>query len=160
MSKTKTVALSMVLVLLLPLLAGCAGNAYHAELYDLAVEWIDEEFAKEHPVRVLGASEEDDPNPKFRTFLVDSQDEYNEIFKDGQPSVDFNTQMLVIYTFSTEYHRENRITDLELADGVLRITYEMEKKYGVGDASMPYQRWFVVKLDKLEVSSVVFEERK
>ena len=43
---------------------------------------------------------------------------------------------------------------------VLKITCQMEKKHGDGDASQPYQRWFVVKLNKFEANSVVFWESK
>ena len=74
--------------------------------------------------------------------------------------IDFDTQMLVVYTFETIYHRNNNLVSLEADEDVLTITYKMEKKSGVGDASQPYQRWFVVRLDKLDVDSVVFVEKE
>ncbi len=164
---TRALAWGLSLLLLLQMLVGCTGRPYHAELYDLAAEWIQEDFAAEHPVRCWGNSEEADPHPKTRVFLVKDREQYEAIFREDADGVrvDFNSQMLVVYTFSTVYHRENKLTDLTLQDGVLTVTYRMETPnklfgVGVGDASQPYQRWFVVKLDRLEVDTVIFEEEK
>ena len=132
---------------------------YNAVFYDTATDWINEDFASSHVVRKVGSA--NDEYPKTRTFIVDSQQEYEQIFNAQAEvlNVNFDTQMLVVYTFSTVYHRNKEITDLHTANGVLTVTYEMEKdKPDVTDASMPYQRWFVVKLDKLEVDTAVFEE--
>lgn len=137
---------------------GCVDNNYNAELYDTAGEWINEDFAKNNLVRTLGDPEND--YPKSLVFIVDNQEDYNQIFNENAApiNVDFDKQMLVVYTFSTEYHRSNTIESIIVENDVLKITYQMEKKQGVGDASMPYQRWFVVKLEKLDVNSAVFEE--
>ena len=64
-----------------------------------------------------------------------------------------------MYTFTTVYHRNNRIKKTEVKNQVLTISYKMEEKFGVGDASRPYQRWFVVKLDALDIASVEFAEQ-
>lgn len=68
--------------------------------------------------------------------------------------------MLIVYTFVDIYHRNNSLVSLDVVEDVLTITYKMQKKSGVGDASKPYQRWFVVRLDMLSVDSVVFVEKE
>ena len=72
----------------------------------------------------------------------------------------FDTKILIVYTFVDIYHRNNSLVSLDVVEDVLTITYKMEKKSGVGDASESYQRWFVVRLDMLSVDSVVFEEKE
>ena len=158
MSKMKLMSIGIVLLLIISFFAGCLSNKYNAELFDTAAEWINEDFANNNIVRRYGNPE--DEYPKTLTFIVDTQEEYHQTFHESanELSVDFNTQMLVVYTFSAINHRNNTIKNLNLEEDVLTITYEMEKKYFIGDTCQPYQRWFVVKIDKLPISSVVFEE--
>ena len=167
MSKVKFVAMGMAMFLFFNLLVGCSSSKYNAELYDTATDWINEEFASGNIVRRLGDSEDKDPHPKTLTFIVENQEEYDQIFNDNadQLDIDFDTQMLVVYTFSTVYHRDNKITSMDIDNGVLTIIYKMDSNRSViglnrADASLPYQRWFVVKLDKQEINSVVFTESK
>ena len=135
---------------------GCENVNYNATFYDNAKEWINEDFINDNLVFLESGS-----YPTERIFIVKNQDEYNEIFVEGidEFSVDFNSQMIVVYTFATIYHRDNSLVSLEVNENSLKITYKMEKKFGVGDASRPYQRWFVVRLDKFNIDSVVFVEK-
>ena len=167
MSKVKFVAMGMAVLMIFNLLVGCSSSKYNAELYDTATDWINEEFASGNIVRRLGDSEDKDPHPKTLTFIVENQEVYDKIFNDNadQLDIDFDTQMLVVYTFSTVYHRDNKITSMDIDNGVLTIIYKMDSNRSVigfnrADASLPYQRWFVVKLDKQEINSVVFTESK
>ncbi|MGN0808238.1 MAG: hypothetical protein ACI4MN_07330 [Candidatus Coproplasma sp.] len=150
-------------LLLVPVLfsvVGCSNNKnvkYNAVLYDDAVKWIREDFAGENLIDYF-----QDGSSASYTFLVDSQEKYNSIFLEDTDglSVDFDNQMLAVYTFISFNYRNNYLANLELNGKVLTITYEMEKKKGVNDTSQPYQRWFVVRLDKLDVESVVFKSCK
>ncbi len=151
MAKTKFLIIGLVIIMLFTFLSGCTNNKYNAKLYDNAIEWINVDFANNNQVGNLSFSN--------RTFIIDSQEKYDQVFNNNELEIDFNNQMLVVYTFITIYHRKNYIKNIDVKNSVLKITYEMEKKPGVGDASQPYQRWFVVKLDKLDVNSVVFEEK-
>lgn len=134
-------------------------------LYDNAAEWINTQFASENLTRGIHYDEQDfytdETYPASRTFIVNNRERYDEIFIAGiqELDIDFDTQMLVVYTFTTVYHRNNRIKKTEVKNQVLTISYKMEEKFGVGDASMPYQRWFVVKLDALYITSVEFVEK-
>lgn len=156
MAKTKLITIGLAAFMTACMLAGCSNIKYNAKLFDNAVEWVNEDFADNNLVDMEGAT-----NPFDRTFIIMDQEEYNRIFVKNidEFAIDFDSQMVVVYTFSTIYHRDNRLVDLDVEKSVLKITYKMQEKSGVGDASQPYQRWFVVILDKLNVNSVVFEEK-
>lgn len=158
---------------------GCNTNKYNAYLFDDAREWIKDEFANANPT--FGYFNEnlnedyfsedfnentdlisDESYPRKRIFLVDNQEKYEQIFiaNIDELDINFNEQMLIIYTFTTIYHRKNSITNLKVNNQILTISYKMaSQKYGVGDVSRPFQRWFVVKLDKLDITSVEFNEK-
>ncbi|WP_285819603.1 hypothetical protein [Bacteroides acidifaciens] len=161
----KKILLSGVIIIMsLISLVGCGRNKYNASLFDDAGGWIKEEFANDN--LICGVYYEDmdfiadDSYPKARTFIVDNQEKYDQILLADitELDVNFEKQMLVVYTFTTIYHRKNSIKNLSVHNQTLNINYKMESKFGVGDASQPYQRWFVVKLDTLEITSVDFEE--
>lgn len=158
MTKSKFISLGLVLIMIFSLLTGCSNIKYNAQLFDSATDWIKEDFINDN---LVGYSE-NSSYPTERVFVVKNQEEYEEIFLESIDDfdVDFDTQMLVVYTFETIYHRNINLVSLEVNEDVLSITYKMEKKSGVGDASQPYQRWFVVRLDKLDVDSVVFVEKE
>lgn len=130
---------------------------YHAKLYDYAVDWINEDFASANQVGFDG----DGPLLVEKTFIVDTQEKYYEIFIDGLEieDIDFNNQMIVVCTHATSSHRQIFLTGISVTEGVLEISYRMENKPLVLDASIPYQRWMVVVMDKLNVDSVVFENK-
>ena len=158
MIKSKFISLGLVLIMIFSLLTGCSNIKYNAQLFDSATDWIKEDFINDN---IVGYSE-NGTYPTERVFIVKNQEEYDEIFNESIDDfgIDFDTQMLVVYTFETIYHRNNNLVSLEVDEDVLTITYKMEKKSGVGDASQPYQRWFVVRLEKLDVDSVVFVEKE
>ena len=157
MAKVKIISLGMVLLIMFSLLPGCSNIKHDAKLFDFASALVKEKFAN---ANLVGCSE-NGSYPAERIFIVKNQDEYNEIFVEGSNDFDvnFDTQMLIVYTFETIYHRKNSLISIEEKEDVLKITYRQEKKLGVGDASRPYQRWFVVRIDKLDVNSVVFVEK-
>ena len=139
-------------------------NNYNAVLYDNAVKWIDGEFIKDNPV----APEKILNYPTKRVFIVDSQEKYDQMFLENiaDLTLDFNEQMIVAYTFYDENLRENTLANANVEDDVLKITYEdvppfiAEPGVDPGDSCQPYQRWFVVTLDKIDVDSVIFERKQ
>ena len=143
---------------------GCSEESpYHTELYDNAVSWLREDFQTENPVRVAGFSdvEDDKQYPKTRTFIVSDETEYEKIFLDDIAELDVNLseKMLIVYTFSIEYVRPAKISKMHLDGDVLTVEYEIELIPGTGNAVSPFQRWFILKLDKINFSSVNFVER-
>ncbi len=137
------------------LFAGCTVK-YNAVLYDNAKEWIREDFRNGNPTEL-------DESFTERKFLVDSSEKYGEIFIEGvaELTVDFDKQMLIIYTFSDFNIRKNLLKSVDYENGDLKIRFIDEVPFScaaIGDTCAPYQRWFVVKLDKLSVSSLTFEK--
>lgn len=158
MVKSKYLSLWLAIITTFGLLTGCSNIKYNAQLFDFAVDWIKEDFINGNLVDNLENSE----YPTKRVFIVKNQEEYNKTFNKNVSNfnLNFDTQMLIVYTFVDIYHRNNSLVSLDVVEDVLTITYKMQKKSGVGDASKPYQRWFVVKLDMLSVDSVVFVEKE
>lgn len=158
MPKSKFLSLWLAVITTFRLLTGCSNIKYNAQLFDFAVDWIKEDFINGNLVDNLENSE----YPTKRVFIVKNQEEYNKTFNKNVSNFDFNfdTQMLIVYTFVDIYHRNNSLVSLDVVEDVLTITYKIQKKSGVGDASKSYQRWFVVKLDMLSVDYVVFVEKE
>ena len=133
---------------------------YHAKLYDYAVDWINEDFASENGVDHGGFG----PNPGERYFIVNSKEEYEKIFVSGLEieNIDLDTKMIVVYTYSSVSRGKEVLTEASLTDGVLKISYREEYdplSFLSFNACSPYGRWMVVVMDKLDVDSVVFEEK-
>ncbi|MBQ7831741.1 MAG: hypothetical protein IJ393_06695 [Clostridia bacterium] len=168
MKKIKNFSILMVMILIFNLLSGCRGVKYNAVLYDMANSWIKEEFVEENPIQLTGDiienstdSNSNERYPLERSFIVNNEQEYKKIFIDGieELNIDFEEQMILIYTFSTIYKRKNSLRSISVEDKTGKIVYQMETKYGIGDACPPYQRWFAVKLNKIDITAVEFQEK-
>ena len=160
----KLLILGAALIMCLTLFAGCANNdvKYNAVLYDDAESLIDEVFAKEHRVSGGGVHYQDGDYSTAtvpeRTFFINSTEEYEEIFADSaELEVDFDSQMLIVYTFSLEYKHPLRLKGTDLNDNTLAVTFEMKLVRGTDSVCQPYQRWEVLKMDKMEISAVTIE---
>ena len=96
MRKIKFTSLGLVLIMIFSLLTGCSKIKYNAQLFDSATDWIKEDFINDN---LVGYSE-NSSYPTERVFVVKNQEEYNEIFVESIDDfdVDFNTQMLIVYT--------------------------------------------------------------
>lgn len=149
---------------------------YHAEAEDVAVcYWKDYDgnnVLTEDPIvftesfriqtMVKGAlngyeAEGLDPGtlPETRTILIDDQAEFDAAFENCPFEVDLSTEMIVVYTFSFIYSRPTVIKKVSFSDGTLSLKLENKRaKWGVKDACMPYQRYVIIKLDKLDVDEV------
>ena len=164
MKKLLSLCASLMGIVLSISLAGCSKDLpYHTELYDNAVSWIKEDFQTENPVRLAGFSDAEDTEqyPKTRTFIVSDETDYKKIFADDidELKIDLSEKMLIVYTFSTEYVLPAKISKMQLDGDVLTVEYEIELIPGTGSATSPFQRWFILKLDKIDCASVNFVER-
>lgn len=156
----KFIALLLLMVFItVPMACNSAGR-YNAVLYDSAANWINEEFRSKN--RISGAYYDDgqmDDCPETRTFIVSDRENFESIFVEDfkEFEVDFAQEMLIVYTFSIAYVLPAKITKMLLSDETLTIDYSVELIAGTGSMVKPFQRWFVVKLDKLNISTVKFE---
>ena len=92
--------------------------------------------------------------PKTKTFIIKDQEELDRCF-DKFPEVDFETQMVVVCCYTTEYamKRINAIQTINFTDdGVLSFVFiESSKKVH------KHTKKAIVLMDKLEVKRVEFE---
>lgn len=171
MTKSKFLSLGLVLIIIFGLLTGCLNNKYNAVLYSNANEWIDETFLKNNRVKAYYLNEnyiygESDPSDKYiydttapssRVFIIKDEDSYNRIFSNSQLYIDFEKEMVILYIFSdVNPTREYKLKKIEVNDEILTVKTELERK-NVDDATMPYQRCFVIKMNKVEINEVNFE---
>lgn len=94
--------------------------------------------------------------PESRSFIVTNRKSFERMIIDDftEFEVDFDKEMLVVYTFATEYVLPAKIANVELTDRTLTVNYNIELIARAGSARRPFQRWFIVKLDKLDITSV------
>lgn len=94
--------------------------------------------------------------PESRSFIITDRSSFEEIIVEDFKGfeVDFDKEMLLVYTFTTEYVLPAKIADIELRDKALTLNYDIQLITGVGSARRPFQRWFIVKLNKLDILSV------
>lgn len=157
----KYLFLGIILIMSFSFLMGCSKNKYNATLYDDVNEWIDEDFSTTNLTYGAYYDDvllEDDSYPVARDFILCSQQECEGVIKNlSELNVNFEEEMLILYTFTTVYHRDIKLKNIEVTDDVLKISLQFDKKSGVGDAAMPYQRFLILKLERLEIASVEIE---
>ena len=173
MKRLKAAALLLGCILCIGI-AGCSGNAYHAELALLkrSVDlngYIREDFLEENRVfgafYPIGEAEDgtadyeqltDESYPRERIFCIRSEEEFNGVFvlPPQELKADFQTQMLVVYTQACMYSRPVEIKRVRKEGEELFILFGMEERRGVGDASMPAQIYLFVVMDALDVTSI------
>ena len=153
----KFTALLLLLCIIFTSFTGCAyvSNAiYGVRMYDQAGSWIREDFAAEHEVWYKS-------NPRDYTFIVDSKEEYDEIFITGidELDVNFDKKMIIVHTFTDTTVMNYWIRNARVKKGTLKISYQENAAagFGRGTTSSPYQRWFAIKVNKMDIESIEFE---
>ena len=94
--------------------------------------------------------------PESRTFIVTDRTSFEKIISEdfAEFEVDFDNEMIIVYTFETMYVLPAKIADIELSGKTLTLNYNIELIPATGSARAPFQRWFIVKSDKLDITSV------
>ena len=136
---------------------GCGGgNKYNATVtamhYDDVGEVLSGEFLSENRLEELSSEK--------RIFLIDSEQKFGDVFivTPQEFGIDFESQMLVIYTCTAENVRKVSVKSVSYASGSLNIKLQTKKPtQPVGDTCQPYQRYMFVTMDKLEVTTVAVE---
>ncbi|MBE7088229.1 MAG: hypothetical protein E7370_01710 [Clostridiales bacterium] len=145
-------------------------NKYNAILYSKANDLIMPTFLKENKVcgaYYLNPNYDENPDyeeqyiqdnqaPKSRTIIID-EDNINSIFKEDSLTVDFEREICILYIFSDVSPREYNLIEADVVNSVLTVKVKLEQKEE-NDASMPYQRCFVLKMNKTEFESIKFLE--
>lgn len=171
MKRRNFVMVFLALLVLLNPLTGCASLKHGATLYSTANEWIDESFLAQN--RVSGAyytnEKYTDPHgsepkyikypgePKTRTFIISNREEYDKIFTASPIRVDFEKKMVILHTCADVSLREYNIKELVVSDKALTVKVKQVYK-DVNDSVEPYQRCFMLVMQRTEISEVKFEE--
>ncbi len=145
-------------------------NELKAELLngDLTPDCFNESFIEEN--RTYGAYYdgtffEEEGVPRSRVIIIKTENEFNSAFADApeEISIDFSKESLIIYAFTTEYHREVTLKSFQKIDGALTVEYKMKSTSGlfnVGDAAMPFERFVAVKINSQDIATAEFVEVK
>ena len=158
--------------------SGCKENKYNAILYSDCNEWFTAEFLEnnkvygayyENPDYIEGESDinergyYDNVSPKQRTICV-TEETFDMVFLPNKLQVDFSKQMIWVYVFTDcNGCREYFIDEIVKEGSKLTIYYILEKKEGCGhiaDATMPFQRCFILIMDKVGVDGVGFVRQR
>lgn len=162
--KNKVINLLIFIVFIL-VLCGC-NNKYNAVLYNHADKWISEDFLDNNRVKAYYRNENyiegeddkyiyDDEAPRSRTFIITDQDRFSEIFSKYDKSIDFDSELVVLYIFSDVSPRDYKIKKIYYENQALTIQIKLENT-NKKDSVMPYQRCIMIKMKKLEIESVNF----
>ena len=102
------------------------------------------------------------PNaPKQIIKIVDKQEEYEQTFT-HQEDIDFENNMLIVWVFRSFNQYTYNLKKVVQEDKKLNIEYTKSRTgcCFVYNSSAPMRRYIVISMDKLDVDTVEFTERK
>ncbi len=137
-------------------------NVDDIEVYENISEQIDDTFADKN--RTYGAFYgndvlEDSSCPKERVFVIKSQNDFDKIFAYGieNTPIDYQSEMYVLYTFTTLYHNEFVIEAASVVEQELNIQFRLKSpNEPAGDAARPFQRFILIKINKIDINNANF----
>lgn len=179
MKKLRFIAVFLAMIAIVCSFAGCSDKQkYNVKMYNISSESIDEEFAREN--RISGSSfdyanenessevHNSDGLPSFRTFVIKDKQTYDCVFKDQPIVVNFDKEVIVLYTFTDCYRNRNYTVDKIVVDNTnLVVNYKLDISFWeqvsslfvpVEDASGPFQRFLALKIEKTDITEVKFKE--
>ena len=155
----KLTALSLLLCIIFTTFTGCASLRtmyYGAELYGYLNKSVRSEFAENNIVDYYTSKPKEEDIPSSRTFIINDNETFNEVFETAPFEVDFQKETVYVCTFIT-YRRTYVLDDISIEDGCVNIYLSSgnfsisgfsknddDKVYGYA----PYQHWTAVKMKK------------
>ena len=100
----------------------------------------------------------DETDPRTRTFVVKTEEEYQSIFTKSTVEVDFEKQIAILFIFSDCSPREYQLKNIKLEQQTLRIYYKLPYSK-LNDTVKIYQRCFMLVMDKTDFEEVEFIEK-
>ena len=147
-------------------------NVEGIEIYENVYEYINDTFSYNNRTYWAFYGDEqllDSSYPKERVFLIKSQKDFDQIFTQGidNTSVDYQSEIYVLYTFTTYYHREFIIESASVVDQELNIQFRLKSPNEptgdesrpfepVGDAARPFQRFILIKINRIDINNANF----
>ena len=133
-------------------------------VYEVSPDDLTKAFKAEN--RTYGAfyddvSLEDASFPKSRVFVIKSQRDMEKIFSDeiDQSTIDYRSEMYILYTFTTVYRREFLIDSSSVTKEGIVINYSLkspDSDVPLGDAARPFQRFVLIKMNRVDVDNITF----
>ena len=137
-------------------MVGCTGANYNARVlnynrYSFNYEWHNNNLTS-------GAfdADTDADLPETRIIVITNQKTLDEIFTKF-PKVDFEKEMVLVYCYTDSYSRKYLVENVVLDGDTLTVKIGMASGlFGdfVFDASLPFTRFCVIKLDKVESKNI------
>lgn len=179
MKKFKILVIGLVVFMLSSFLTGCydqdfKDTLYNSILYNGVEEWIDDDFLRENRVYAYYRNENyiegvSDPDEKYileetlpssLVFIITEENEYNKIFTKSELDIDFESENVILYIFTdTNPSRKYNLKGIDVNDKVLYVQIGLERK-NVNDATMPYQRCILIKMNKVEINEANFKNNE
>ena len=168
MKKYKFLMFILTIPIILYSIAGCQKNKYNAKIYNSAENLFLNSFLEENKVKGAYYKNPDYPDdadkkyyydetsPACRTFIVNNPDDYSLFFAGDELGVNFDKEMVLIYIFADIYPNRNYIINNILKEGEKVKIYLKLEKNNKKDATAPYQRVLIVKMEKLDISEAEF----
>jgi hypothetical protein len=186
MKKTKLTAVLLVLTLLIGALCSCRDilsiREYNAQMYP-ATDMLLSSFVDEHrvggliyenPDYVEGVDDRQDKyycditSPNFWAIIIKDREEFDKAFKENSLDVDFDTEMVLLYIFSSSIAESRYIIDMVAVDRDKACIYFGAEKNVFQSVwyrltfragwSAPRQACLAVKMNKADITSVDFIE--
>ena len=160
----KIIIMVVIMVTCAMMLIGCNNGVqkYNAVLYDNAGKSMQEEFLIENLTRdayYKGIDTNDSAYPVCFTHIIRSKEEFDKIFTNLPTIINFEKEMVCIYIFTDNYIKPYKINKVSIDKHVLKIEVKStDQKPGEMDSVRSWQRCLVVKIDKLDINSVEFNE--
>ena len=144
-------------------------NDFNALLFDNAGKWINLDFQKENLTQGVWGGlyfngeyiETDETYPMEKIFIIDNQTEFDTIFNVFPPGVNFEKDIILLWVFTNITMRPVVIERVKLENERLNIGLKYVRLAPPGkpnepNATVPQMRWFVIKMEKLDIDTVEF----
>lgn len=158
----KKITIKGAFIFMLFFLVACDNkNMYNASIYDDSGKWMNEKFLEDNLTRGVyynGRYLDDDSYPNNINHLITNEEEFEEVFTEFPLEIDFTKSMICIYVFTSNDKRTYEISNISLDNQILKIEVKSIKPRPgkIGDGVPSWQRCLVVKINKLDISSVEF----
>ncbi len=172
MKITKFISSIMVILMVSISISGCDSIKYNAVLYNRADKWVSAKFLFDNKIRNAYYSESDygewmipeqpgqehdDNAPDSKTFIINTEDEFNKIFANCPVPIDFEKEMIILHIYLSDCGESLKLRSVDLSDKVLTVFVEREF-VGITQLMQPVAFALILKMDKTEINEAVFEK--
>ena len=85
--------------------------------------------------------------PQTRTFVIKTDEEFNEIFSEDKDDIDFSKEILIIYVFADVHQNPYVVKNIKIEDAVLKIELDMISS-GANNAKPPQRAFKFIRMKK------------